>query len=373
MITFHKDESFDAQFKRSIGYCVAGGADPSECFSIIKKVRSGDYVGWHNAWRELADGLFNSAVNEKSASASEKLLRCSNYYRTAYFFLEENHNDSKIVECLELSKKAFSLALKQLNIKYTPLEIPFEGGFLPGYLFFTDNPKSKLILDTGGGDSILEELYFTSTIPSLKKGYNSLIFEGPGQGSVLRLQKKVFRHDWETVVGAVIDHLEKVAPGLGEHIILRGDSFGGYLAARAAAYEKRIKACILNPGMLNPMKQLRKLESGWLRSMIFFLSPSTRFKINSRMFRFGATSFSEFLEKCSHFHLEDAVKQITIPTLVIDNEEEPITKGEAIKFYEQLQCPKEYYLFKKEQCTGGHCQPLGQIKTEELIFDWLKK
>lgn len=99
---------------------------------------------------------------------------------------------------------------------------------------------------------------------------------------VLRIQKIPFRYDWEVVVKAVIDHVEKIAPEATEHLILRGDSFGGYLAACAAAYEKRIKACILNPGILNPMCPLEKLDSKWLRSLLFFLRPSTKFAITSR-------------------------------------------------------------------------------------------
>lgn len=372
---FHKDLAFNSQFKRTLGCCVGGGAELGECFAAIKKIKSGDYQSWHNVWRSLADELFYAATKEilqgSCISAGEKLLRSSNYYRTAYFFLEENPEDFRILECLELSKKAFAIALENLKIKPISLKISFEEGFLPGYLYLSSNPKSKLLLDTGGGDSTLEELYFLSTLPALKRGYHSLIFEGPGQGSVLRIQKKPFRYDWECVIKAVIDHIEKNFPEINSDIILKGDSFGGYLAARAVAYEKRIKACILNPGILNPMSSLKKLNSKWLRSFVFFLSPQTKFKIRSRFMRFGVKSFSELLEKCMAFNLEGVVKQICCPTLVVDNQEESITKGEAFNLYEQLQCQKKYFLFTKDQCTGGHCQPFAQMNTQELIFDWL--
>lgn len=372
---FHKDPSFNAQFMRTLGHCAGGGAELNECFSTIGKIRSRDGNAWHDVWRSLADDLYRAATEEiqqpSSISAGAKLLRSSNYYRNAYFFLEEHPDDRRIVECLELSKQAFAIALAQLKIEHIPLKIPFEESFLPGYLFLSNHPKNSLLLDTGGGDSTLEELYFYSAIPSLKRGYHSLIFEGPGQGSVLRIQKKPFRYDWEKVIKAVIDHLEKIAPEACRSIILRGDSFGGYLAARAAAFEKRINACILNPAILNPMNPLKKLDSTWLRSLLFFLSPRTKFKINSRFMRFGAHSFSEMRERCKAFNLDQEVRRISCPTLVIDNEEESITKGEALKLYEQLQCPKKYYLFSKDQCTGGHCQPFAQMNTQEIIFDWL--
>ncbi|MBA2726932.1 MAG: alpha/beta hydrolase [Parachlamydiaceae bacterium] len=372
---FHQDSAFDAQLKRTFGYCVQGGAELSECLSVAKKIKSRDYNGWYEAWSFMADQLNRAATQEmqqqSNTSAGEKLLRASNYYRTAYFFLEENPEDKRIATSLELSKKAFKSALELLTISHVPLKIPFDGGFLPGYLYLSNDPTSKLLIDTGGGDSILEELYFISGAAALKRSYHCLTFEGPGQGSVLRLQKMPFRHDWEVVIKAVIDNVENNYPEFTSNIALRGDSFGGYLAARAAAYEKRIKACILNPGILNPMGSLEKLNSKWLQSVLFFLFPRLKFKIRSRFMRFGARSVPEMIERCKAFNMDQEVKMISCPVFIIDNEEEHITKGEAFKLYEQLQCPKKYVLFTKDQCSGGHCQPLAQLNTQEMIFDWL--
>ncbi|MBA3286332.1 MAG: alpha/beta hydrolase [Nitrosopumilus sp.] len=372
---FHNDPGFNSQIKRTLGYCVTGGAELSECFATIQNIRSGDYQSWYSEWRSLADKLSEDAneisFRENTISKGEKLLRASNYYRTAYFFLEENPDDFRIFECLELSKKAFKVALENLKIKFITLEIPFEDGFLPGYLILSNEPKSNLLIDTGGGDSTLEELYFLSTFPAIKRGYHSLIFEGPGQGSVLRFQKKPFRYDWESVIKQVIDYLEMKYPDIANDIILKGDSFGGYLAARAACFEKRIKACVLNPAILNPMNPLNKLKINWLRFIIFKISPDTKFKVHSRFMRFGAKSFSDLVKTCKKFNLDGIVNQISCPTLVIDNEEESITKGEAFKLYEQLQCQKKYFLFTKAHYSGGHCQPFAQMNTQALMFDWI--
>ena len=77
--------------------------------------------------------------------------------------------------------------------------------------------------------------------PALERGYNCLTFEGPGQGGVIRKQKIPFRHDWERVVTPVVDYAltrsEVIDPTC---IALMGISMGGYLAARAAAFEHRI-------------------------------------------------------------------------------------------------------------------------------------
>ena len=40
---------------------------------------------------------------------------------------------------------------------------------------------------------------------ALARGYNCLIFEGPGQGELIREQRIPFRPDWEKVVTPVVD------------------------------------------------------------------------------------------------------------------------------------------------------------------------
>jgi hypothetical protein len=74
-------------------------------------------------------------------------------------------------------------------------EITYEGITLPGYFYKVDDksvsPRPTLILFTGF-DGIQEELYPTSVVAALDRGYNCLTFEGPGQGSVIRKQKLLF-------------------------------------------------------------------------------------------------------------------------------------------------------------------------------------
>jgi len=83
----------------------------------------------------------------------------------------------------------------------------------------------------------------------VQRGYNCLIFEGPGQGQVIREQKIVFRPDWETVVTPVIDFALRLPVVDPQRIALMGRSMGGYLAPRAAAFEHRIKALMADGGV----------------------------------------------------------------------------------------------------------------------------
>jgi alpha-beta hydrolase superfamily lysophospholipase len=90
--------------------------------------------------------------------------------------------------------------------------------------------KRPLLIVHTGFDGTGEELYFSTASFAVRRGYNVLIFEGPGQGGVIRTQKIPFRPDWETVVTPVVDYAlsrREVDP---RKIALMGISFGGYFA-----------------------------------------------------------------------------------------------------------------------------------------------
>jgi alpha-beta hydrolase superfamily lysophospholipase len=72
---------------------------------------------------------------------------------------------------------------------------------------------------------------------ALSRGYRCLIFEGPGQGAMIRHQNIPFRPDWEHVVSPVIDYAltrPEVDP---TRIVLEGRSLGGYLAPRCYRWD----------------------------------------------------------------------------------------------------------------------------------------
>jgi len=86
----------------------------------------------------------------------------------------------------------------------------------------------------------------------VERGYNCLTVEGPSQGGVIRKQGIPFRHDWKKVVTPVIDYAiyRKEEFGIDvNRIVLMGMNMGGFLAARAATFDQRISAYILNDGV----------------------------------------------------------------------------------------------------------------------------
>jgi pimeloyl-ACP methyl ester carboxylesterase len=84
-----------------------------------------------------------------------------------------------------------------------------------------------------------------SAAPAADRGWNCLVFEGPGQwGPVFDQPPLLLRPDWEKPVTAVADYAETRPEIDTQRLALIGYSLGGYLAPRAAAMEPRIRACI---------------------------------------------------------------------------------------------------------------------------------
>jgi 2,6-dihydroxypseudooxynicotine hydrolase len=96
-----------------------------------------------------------------------------------------------------------------------------------------------------GLDSAKEEMDAYESI-FLARGMATLAFDGPGQGEAE--YELPIRGDYEAVVKSVVDWVEQRTDIDSTRVGLWGVSLGGYYAPRAAAFEKRVKACIALSG-----------------------------------------------------------------------------------------------------------------------------
>jgi pimeloyl-ACP methyl ester carboxylesterase len=392
-----QDPTFSLQLLRTIGATYYKGADIGECLSTAYRIKEGDFESWHQEWLKTAERVNKYADESLAAghtvSAREAYLRACNYYRAAEFLLV-NPNDSRIQSIWGKSKECFSKAAALFSPPFEPLEIPFEGTTLPGY-FYRVNKDSRntssrpTLIAHGGFDSTLEELYTSAAAPALERGYNCLTFEGPGQGGVIRKQNIPFRYDWEKVVSPVVDYAlsrtQEVDP---KHIALMGISMGGYLAARAAAFEHRIAACILYNGVFDgydalasslPKSLLTAIENdkreivNTIFDILMESDANIRFNMAHGMWTTGANSPFELIMNSKNYTLKDIAHNIKCPTLVLEAENDDSFPGQPQKVYDALKSPKKYILFTSEDGAEEHCQCGAAALSNQRIFDWLNE
>jgi dienelactone hydrolase len=382
---FDTDESFSFETLRAVGYTAYGGADIGEVITTAERITPGDTESWYREWRALADRIAGIAdactADGHAVSANSAYLRASNYYRTAEFFLRDDPwNDPRAADTSARAIETFRSA-PEIQARWSRVRIPYEGIELEGYyLNVSGDDPGPTLLAHGGFDSTVEEMFFAVGEAARRHGWNCLIFEGPGQGTALRLHKLPFRHDWEAVVTPVLDfalNLRGVDP---DRVALLGMSMGGYLAPRAAAFEHRIAACIAYDGILNfaaalPEPQLDATERvAALDDLIAHRAQAPtqlRWAVSNGLWTMGVATGQEFIDEMSKYDLTEVADQITCPTLVCDAENDQFLKGQPAMLYEALHCPKTFVAFTAAEGAGEHCSEGALTLFHQRMFDWL--
>ncbi|NGX63329.1 MAG: 2,6-dihydropseudooxynicotine hydrolase [Candidatus Anoxychlamydiales bacterium] len=387
-----KNKSFSFEFFRALNYAYSEGADIAECISTGRQIKDGDINSWYTNWDKIATRLYNlGSTWEKQnqlVSTTEAYLRASNYYRTAGFFFRSKNNLDKGIAAADKSVNSFLNATEYMP-SIEPIKIPYENTYLPGYFIKTNRKtKAPLLIVTTGFDGTAEELYFEVGYAALKRGYNCIIFDGPGQGQVISKQKIPFRYDWEKVVSPVIDYGEKQRYVDTNKIAIMGISYGGYFAPRAAAFDDRIKACIANGGILDfydfikpefPPNFLNLAETNPNKFNSIMLeqmkqSPETKWFFDNGMWTFGTTTPSDLILKLKKYSLKDVVQNITCSMLVIKSEKDHFNLDQPKKLYDALKTNNKTFLeFTTEQAADAHCQMGAIAFSNEKIFNWLDK
>jgi hypothetical protein len=202
----------------------------------------------------------------------------------------------------------------------------------------------------------------------------------------LRRYDLPFRPDWEAFITPTVDYLLSRPDVDPEGVMLMGMSMGGFLAPRAAAYEPRLRICIANPGVLDWgavfFRQLEEYSPQLFRmyeddpegmdSMLKTfesLSPFLMWGLIDTMWKHGAETPSDMLDKMQEFTNIDGAPRITAATLVIDAEAEEF--GEAEEFYDALTCEKDYIMFTDAEAAPLHVQTGSLAVMSQRIFDWI--
>jgi dienelactone hydrolase len=196
-----------------------------------------------------------------------------------------------------------------------------------------------------------------------------LTFDGPGQGSALRDQGLHFRPDWESVVAPVIDYASTLPRVHTNKFVLVGTSLGGYLAARAAAFEPRLAACILHDGVYSLAQTIETMTEAPEAELM--AHTGSRWVVRNGKWTFGAADLAEFRERCQAYTLDGIVDKIACPTLVLDAETDQFFKGQAFRVFSELTCTKHYISFAEKDGGGEHCHEGAVALWHQQAFDWL--
>lgn len=281
-------------------------------------------------------------------SSRNALLRAATYYAAGVYVVDGCDDPETILaRTFAAYRRCWEQYLGLLDNPPEPFDICYEGATMPGWFFAAgDGPKPTLMV-ANGSDGALSYLWPGHGSEAAARGYNVVLFDGPGQQRMLFERGIPFRPDWEHVIGPVVDAAPRRPDVDPQHLALYGISQGGYWAPRALAFEHRFAAAVIDGGVVDVAEAWRALLPPELVAM---LDAGERDRFNAavdalpanakRIFTWRAkpygcpTLFDTFQEVKRYGITPEPAAQITTPVLIADPEGEQYFAGQPQRLYD---------------------------------------
>jgi pimeloyl-ACP methyl ester carboxylesterase len=356
---FHNNKDINFQLNRFYSFGYWTKADAEEAGKSIREISD-----WKPVMIELAERY----------KAEKRPMAAAFSYRAAEFYALPSDPDK--MRLYDQFIELYYASILEKNLER--FSIPFQKGALPALRLSPVNNNGTIVVH-GGFDSFMEEL-FTMVQYLANAGFEVVIFEGPGQGAAIRKHHLPFTHEWEHAVTSVLDYFELT------DVTLIGISLGGYLALRAAAFEKRVSRVISydisvynqhgrglqraiyrfflrNPSIYN-----------WIAEKAMSKNFATEWLINHGMYINGVDSPTEWLALLENFSVSDIASKVRQDVLLLaGTEDHMVPFKEYTKNLQGLSSARSVTgrVFTAEEHAQNHCQ-VGNIKLAlDVILDWI--
>ncbi|GLW45075.1 alpha/beta hydrolase [Streptomyces sp. NBRC 14336] len=380
----------------------AAGARASEVGEVLTAVNAINAAGANEntytaEFRAWGDRLVAMRTGHRETDRFRS-LRASQYYAQALFFVLGSTTPGDEERLYRAGRRTWDTFARLCEPAAITDKVPYGKTPLPVWFFRPDTsgkPRPTVIL-TNGSDGQNVDMWTYGVMAALDRGWNALVYDGPGQGQLLFVDKVVFSPRWERVVGPLVDWLQRRHDVDHRRIALTGLSMGGDLAPRAAAFDHRIAALVAMPGCLNPWlafpPELReiltpdKAETNkiWNEEVVPELDATEAYQLKKRFEPFSIeamlaarrgrmfTDFWTAARRVVAMDITGVVRRIQAPTLVLDYQDEAFYPGQPRQMYELLRTRKDY--LKLTAATGAqlHCSPMAPQQHCEVVFDWLE-
>lgn len=337
------------------------------------KGRVGNDVAWFDEWTHMGEDLEKRG---KEAAAKGFRVTASGYYQRAcmYYQIGERFRqpkDDKALEVYQRSVNCFKEAARhtdQPSIEH--VEIPYEGGKSLPALFVKDSGDQEGLLPTvvffDGLDVTKEICYFFGVRDLVRRGVACLLVDGPGNGESIRFRGLKLQYDQEVPARAAVDYLETRKDVDPNRVGVMALSLGGYYAPRAAAFEKRFKACVAWGAQWD-------YHAVWQRRVEAAYKTALSVPPEHIMWVLGASSIEDVLKRLEKFRLSGVVEQIECPFLLVHGEDDAqIFMEDAKACFDAVGSKdKTFKVFTAEEGGAQHCQMDYLGIALPYMYDWL--
>ncbi|MGW7356198.1 alpha/beta hydrolase family protein [Streptomyces sp. NPDC054802] len=402
-MTLFKDPGFNFNALLALGGSGQGSAEVGEVLTAVNAINKAGLSAqtYVETFGKLADRLAKAPEGDKPGSETTRFraLRASQYYSQALFFVLGSDDPGNEEQLYKSTRGAWDTFCKLSDPAPVTANVPYGSTPLPVWFFRPDDSavRRPTVILTNGSDGQNVDMWTYGVSAALERGWNALVYDGPGQGQLLFVDRLVFTPRWETVVTPLVDWLSARSDVDTDRIALTGLSMGGELAPRAAAYESRIAALVAMPGVLRPWlgfpAEIREIltpdkeetNNIWNKEVVPELSPAEAATLRKRFEPFSVPAmlaarqgkmFTDFYtpaKRVESLDITSVVGRIKTPTLVLDYDDEQFYPGQPRELFDKLTSPKDY--MKLSAATGAqlHCSPMAPQEHCEVVFDWLQE
>ncbi|KAJ4244180.1 hypothetical protein NW762_014561 [Fusarium torreyae] len=392
------DESFHFELLRNLSHARYKGADVAEVLEAAGQLKGTDMESFYQAFIVLAERVDRQAqavdAKRHPVSARDAFFRASTYYRAADFYLHGNPDDPRISALWKKQTNAFDRAIALLPVPGRRVLLDAkDGSFQIPVIYLRaenagPNDKRPTMILGNGFDGAQEEMLHILGFAALERGYNVILYEGPGQPTVRREQNKGFIPEWEKVVSPVVDFLVSLPEVLVSRIALVGYSMGGWLAVRAAAFEHRVAATLAIDGVFDVHQAVHNMMPEEVRahydagdfekaneSMKSMIDSgkapvALTWLVQQGNWSFKADSITDFMDKTRSFSLKDVVSSVKCPVWVGDAAEDIFFKGQPELVRDALGQLATYQRLTAEDGAANHCHVGATAHLNALVLDW---
>ena len=326
---------------------------------------------WQESWARLSKNV--EAIAESDLQRGFRQGAGSKFRRAAaYALMSERMMRGHDTARADTYIRARDLVRKSIELSGDPVEqveVPFEHNSLPGLLYKAKNAGARPCLIFFSGFDVSKEYLFLFGIGRelSARGISVLFIDHAGVGEALRLRKLYALPETERATTPCVDYLKTRRDIDPNRIGVIGVSLGGYYAARSAAFEKRLAACICWGGQWDygAVTLARARRQGTALSVSSWAEHA--------QWVFGVDSMDKVLEITARMTLEGIADLIECPLLIIHGENDrqiPVAHAYKLLAAATRAPIKELKLFDKSTGGAEHCQADNSLLGIEFFSDW---
>lgn len=365
------DPNMDLFFVAALGWGRSGGLDVGEAFEIASHITDGDADSWIAAFEAQAN-LLNAQADLWAArgwqrAAGEMRLKAFAAYRSAWQFAVPGESFNRLYA---LHGVAFAVAMRELAVPATFLDVPYAGKALPGVFLTNPRPDAPVVLVIGGADTCFEDLFLSIGRNLFDRGYSVAIADLPGQGATAN-DGLHWEAEAEQPIGAVIDVLINRFGAKAGRIALVGMSLGGYFVTRAAGHDTRLATVIASTPFPNPNELFALSVRAAIVDASRPVSSAAQRSYQVALWKAGANNPAHFVAKTAGMVADPA--RVTLPFLsILGSGDSPVFTEQAKRWHSEIRSTrKSFVLLDATTGADGHCQANNRLRLAQEVGGWL--